>query len=47
MADDPKATEKYGPDVLSDPVNDHDWSWLIIPFVVLCLCIPAFLPTFH
>lgn len=46
MVDDPKAPEKYGPDVLSDPI-DHDWSWLVIPFVVICLCIPAFLPTFH
>lgn len=24
-----------------------DLSWLIIPFVVFCLCIPAMLPTFQ
>lgn len=47
MADDPMAQAKYGADVKSDPVNDHDLSWLIIPFVVFCLCIPAMLPSFQ
>jgi hypothetical protein len=47
MAEDPNAQAKYGADVKSDPVNDRDWSWLIIPFVVFCLCIPAMLPSFQ
>jgi hypothetical protein len=24
-----------------------DLSWLVIPFIVFCLCIPAMLPTFQ
>jgi hypothetical protein len=32
---------------MASETNKADFSWLVIPFVVLCLCIPAFLPTFH
>ena len=38
----------------TDHTTDHpvaekktDLSWLVIPFVVFCLCIPAMLPSFH
>ena len=37
--------ETYGQDVHSNPVNDHDWSWLILPALVFLLCVPALLPT--
>jgi hypothetical protein len=32
---------------MASETQKADLSWLIVPFVVICLCVPAFLPVFH